>query len=215
MSENGTSPTHGSTRRTMLGIGVNRLTAGCNRVSKMDDERLIAALAAGDDGALRELFARHAPWLTARLRRALPVDAVEDVLQETFIAVWRGARRYTPAGKPGAWLWGIAYRQAALWVRTQGGVDTIDIDADGPDVAGPWRDDPASTAATRVDLQRALAALGPADGAQRELARLIFVEDRPVADAAAYLGIPEGTVKSRVFKVRRLLQAALRFGQGG
>lgn len=46
----------------------------------MDDERLIAALAAGDDGALRDLFARHAPWLTARLRRALPADAVEDVL---------------------------------------------------------------------------------------------------------------------------------------
>lgn len=189
------------------------MVAGCNRVSEMDDERLIAALAAGDDGALRELFARHAPWLTVRLRRALPVDAVEDVLQETFIAVWRGAGRYTPAGTPGAWLWGIAYRQAALWVRTQGRVDTID--AHGPDVAGSWRDDPASTAAARVDLQRALTALGPADSAQRELARLIFVEDRPVADAAAYLGIPEGTVKSHVFKVRRLLQAALRFGQGG
>ncbi len=174
----------------------------------MDDERLIAAVAAGDDGALQELFTRHAPWLAARLRRALPVDAVEDVLQETFIAVWRGARRYVPAGTPGAWLWGIAYRQAALWVRAQGRVDRVDVD--GADLAGPSGDDPATVAVTRVDLQRALATLGPADDARRELAHLIFVEDRPLAEVAAHFGIREGTVKSRVFTVRRLLQAALR-----
>ena len=44
---------------------------------------LIAAVAAGDDTALRELFTRHAPWLAARLRAALPPPDVEDVLQET------------------------------------------------------------------------------------------------------------------------------------
>lgn len=65
----------------------------------MDDETLIAAVAVGDSAALRELFDRHAPWVAARLRRALPVDAVEDVLQETFIAAWRGA---TAAKAPSA-----------------------------------------------------------------------------------------------------------------
>ena len=44
----------------------------------MDDDELIAALAAGDDAALRELFTRHAPWLAARLRAALPPPDVED-----------------------------------------------------------------------------------------------------------------------------------------
>jgi DNA-binding GntR family transcriptional regulator len=48
---------------------VNRTAAGCNR-DAMDDDELIAALAAGDDAALRELFTRHAPWLGARLRAA-------------------------------------------------------------------------------------------------------------------------------------------------
>jgi hypothetical protein len=62
------------------------------------DGELIAAVAAGDDAALRELFERHAPWLAARLRRALPAAAVEDVVQETFIAAWRGAKGY--AGGP-------------------------------------------------------------------------------------------------------------------
>jgi len=68
----------------------------------MDDERLLAAVAGGDSTALRELFARHAPWLAARLRRTLPVDAVEDVLQEAFIAVWKGAARYSGEGAVGA-----------------------------------------------------------------------------------------------------------------
>lgn len=57
----------------------------------MDDDELIAAMAGGDDAGLRELFSRQAPWLAARLRRVLPAAEVEDVLQETFLAVWRGA----------------------------------------------------------------------------------------------------------------------------
>ena len=55
---------------------------------------------------------------------------------------------------------------------------------------------------------------GPPGSEQRELVRLVFVEDRAVADVADRLGIPEGTVKSRVFKVRRLLRAALQQGGG-
>jgi DNA-directed RNA polymerase specialized sigma24 family protein len=51
----------------------------------MDDDELIAAIAGGGDTALRELFSRHAPWLAARLRKALPPDDVEDVLQETCL----------------------------------------------------------------------------------------------------------------------------------
>lgn len=169
----------------------------------MDDEGLIAAVAAGDDGALRDLFERHAPWLAGRLRRTLPASAVEDVLQETFIAVWRGARGYQPVGKPGAWLWGIARRQAATWARKNLRPDLALDDL-------PARDDPAQTATQRTDLQRALADLGPAGHERRELARLAFSEGRPLADIAARLGIPIGTVKSRIHHLRRRLQEKLR-----
>ena len=67
----------------------------------MDDDELIAALAAGDDTALRELFTRHAPWLAARLRTALAPADVEDVLQETFLAVWKGAAATGRRGRRG------------------------------------------------------------------------------------------------------------------
>src|SRR5215471_14511870 len=92
---------------------------GCNR-DAMDDDDLVARVAAGDDAALRELFGRHAPWLAVRLRAVMPAADVEDVLQETFLAAWRGAGGYRPQGACGGWLWGIARRQAALLLRRRG-----------------------------------------------------------------------------------------------
>lgn len=167
----------------------------------MDDDALITAIAAGDEGALRRLYLANAPWLAGRLRRHLPVDAVEDVVQETFTAVWRGAARYRPAGKPGAWLWGIATRQAALWLRRNPNVGTGRLPDDTVDAG--------DVAIDRAELAAAVAALGPAGGADRELWRLLYVEDRPVAEVARRLDIPEGTVKSRAARVRRFLRAAL------
>src|SRR5216683_224467 len=113
----------------------------------MDDDELIAAMAGGDDTALRELFARHAPWLAARLRPILPAAEVEDVLQESFLAVWRGARGYRPEGSPGGWLWGITRRQAALWLRRRG-PDGLSLTAlvDDGGLPGPGGQDAADPA---------------------------------------------------------------------
>jgi RNA polymerase sigma-70 factor (ECF subfamily) len=168
----------------------------------MDDDDLIAAVARGDDAALRALYRRHAPWLATRLRAALPAADVEDVLQETFLAVWRGATGYRP-GSAGGWLWGIARRQAALWLRRS------------EPAAGLWSAiertvaDPADDAVTRVELAAAVAALGPDGSPAREVWRLLCVEDRPVAEVAALLGIAPGTVKSRAHRIRRDLRALL------
>lgn len=171
----------------------------------LGDENIIRAVAAGSDKALRELFGRHAPWIAARLRRSLPPSAVEDVLQETFIAVWWGAGKYTGEGEVGAWIWGIARNQTAMWARKHGRPE-VELEL-------AESEDPASVAANSADLGRALDSLGPEGAEQRELARLILVEDRSVSDAAHLLGIPEGTVKSRMYRVRRLLRAALLQGE--
>lgn len=174
----------------------------------MDDDELIAAVAGGDDTALRELFSRHAPWLAVRLRVVLPAPDVEDVLQETFLAVWKGAAGYRPEGTGGGWLWGIARRQAALWLRRRGHAVSL-VHALGQAGTAVARD-PVEAALSRADLACAVAALGPPGEPEREVWRLLYVEDRPVAEVATLLGIPVGTVKSRAYRVRRLLRAALR-----
>ena len=173
----------------------------------MDDDELVSAVAGGDDGALRELFTRHAPWIAARLRAVLPAPDVEDVLQETFVAVWRGAAGYRSAGV-GGWLWGIARRQAALWLRRRGQPElllpALVAALEGRSV------DPTEAALSRAQLADAVAALGPEGSPQRETWRLMYVEDRPVAEVAQLLGVPEGTVKSRAYQIRRLMRAVLR-----
>ena len=163
----------------------------------MDDDGLIAALAAGDDTALRELFMRHAPWLAARLRAALPPPDVEDVLQETFLAVWKSAAAYRPRGTPRAWMWVIARNQAALLLRKRGPA-TVQL-AEAPH-AGL---DPAEAAMVRADIAAAI------EGPDGDVLRLMYVEDRPVAEVAALLGVPAGTVQSRAHRARRLLRATL------
>lgn len=185
---------------------MNRSPPPRNRAA-VDDDALIARLARGDDGALRELFSRHAPMLAARLRVVLPAVDVEDVLQETFIAAWRGARRYRPEGAAGGWLWGIARRQAALLLRRRGPAALLLSEAE----AAEWQTaaDPASTAALRADIEAAVAALGEPGSAEREVWRLLYLEDRPVAEVAALTGVPEGTVKSRAHRARRLMRAVL------
>ena len=174
----------------------------------MDDDELIAAMAGGDDTALRELFARHAPWLAARLRPILPAAEVEDVLQESFLAVWQGARGYRPQGSPGVWLWGITRRQAALWLRRRGPAELLLPALTAAD--GQHPDDPAEAALSRAEVACAVSALGPEGGPARETWRLMYVEDRTVAEVAELMGVPEGTVKSRAHRARELMRAALR-----
>ena len=175
----------------------------------MDDDDLVARIAGGDDTALRELFGRHAPWLAARLRAVLPAADVEDVLQETFLAAWRGARRYRPQGACGGWLWGIARRQAALLLRRRGSADVAWTVLPADLAAGPDTPDPAETALARASLEEAVGALGPAGSPEREVWRLMYEQDRPTAEVAELLGVPLGTVKSRAHRARRLLRAAL------
>ncbi|MFE9426153.1 RNA polymerase sigma factor [Kitasatospora sp. NPDC006697] len=170
----------------------------------MDDDELIARLAGGDDVALRELFRRHAPWLAARLRTVLPAADVEDVLQETFLGAWRSAANYRPQEAAGGWLWVIARRQAAMWLRRKG-QDSVPV----PVEDRPAEQDQVEAAIVRADLNSALTALGPQDGPDRAVWDLLYEQDRPVAQVAQILGVPEGTVKSRAHRVRKLLRAAL------
>ena len=190
-----------------------------------EDAVLLARVRAGDDAALRELVLRHTPWLGARLRSVLSAADAEDVLQESFLAVWRGAAGFRAEGDVGGWLWGIARRQAALFLRRRGPFDLVAVTAEvavaavergGPSGQGrPGGGDPAHAALVRAELAEAVAALGPAGSADREVWRLMYVEDRPVAEVAELLGVPPGTVKSRAHRVRRVLRGALVGGRDG
>jgi RNA polymerase sigma-70 factor (ECF subfamily) len=173
-------------------------------LTDLSDAALLAAIGTGDEHALRAIYERHAPWLAVRLRRLLPALAVEDVLQETFLAVWRGVGRYAGSGEVGAWLWGIARRKAAMWLRSNG-----QPMASFDDLTVVSSVDPARQALASIDLHHAFAASGDPGSPGRDLARRVFIDDQPFSDIADELSIPRGTVKSRVFKIRKAMKHAI------
>src|SRR5215212_1709569 len=84
------------------------------------DAALVAAVADGHMTALRELYERHGAWLHARLRRrCADPEVVVDHVQDTFVALWKDARRFRHDGEVGAWLWGIAFRRMVSRLRSR------------------------------------------------------------------------------------------------
>src|SRR5262245_49806797 len=81
----------------------------------VDEERLVRLIAGGDRAAFAELYRRTAPWLAVRLRRRCADDElVAEVMQETYLAVWRAAAAFAGASVGGTavgWLWTIAARR--------------------------------------------------------------------------------------------------------
>ncbi|MEU9382954.1 RNA polymerase sigma factor [Streptomyces sp. NPDC048279] len=89
--------------------------------TRSDGELLRAIAADSDRRAFEEPYRRYAPWLTARLRgRCADPAVVDDVAQETFLAVWRGTARYHAESDAAGWLWRIGSRRLVDALRGDG-----------------------------------------------------------------------------------------------
>jgi RNA polymerase sigma-70 factor, ECF subfamily len=159
------------------------------------DEELILSIAQGDRGALEVLYRRHSPWLAGRLAAATSSrELAEEALQDAFMAVWRSARSYRGRGDVAAWLWGIARRRLVSLSRKR---TDIPVQLLAPDVPGVDETVLSRDEASRV---RDAVALLPHD--QRAAIEGVVFEDRPVAEVARSLGVPVGTIKSRLHRAR-------------
>lgn len=167
------------------------------------DAQVLAAVAGGDRAALRVLYDRHAPWLALRLaRRCSDPSVVDDTLQDTFVAVWRGAGRYTGEGDVGAWIWGIAIRRLidALRRRPRGEVLVAQVD-DGRVV-----EEEVLLGVEYGDLGGALQRLSPQ---LRAVVQATVLDGLTSREAGRLLGIPTGTVKTRMMRARAQLREEL------
>ncbi len=181
-------------------------------VSAHTDAELVTALAAGDLAALRELYDRHATWLTVRLsRRCGDPDAVDDAVQDCFTAVWRDASRWRGEGDVAAWLWGIAVRRLISRLRSRrtlpGHLQALSL--------GPGRDLEPS-AEEQVLLGIGYGGLGSAlDRLSPELRAVVeatVLDGLTSREAARLLDVPVNTVKSRLRRAKVQLRADLAGG---
>jgi RNA polymerase sigma-70 factor, ECF subfamily len=168
------------------------------------DEDLLAAIGQGDGGALRTLYERHAPWLVVRLtRRCADPAVVEEVVQDTFLAVWRGARRYRGHGEVAAWIWGIGIRRLIDRLRRQRPVSVL---ADAMGGVEPSAEDRVLLGIEHGDLAGALERLSPE---LRAVLQATVLDGLTTREAGHLLGIPSGTVKTRLMRARRVLREEL------
>jgi RNA polymerase sigma-70 factor, ECF subfamily len=174
-----------------------------------DDARddLVKRAQQGDLAAFDVLVAGH---LDRSFRFACTVLGNEadarDAVQEAYVTVWRQLPTLRQRSRFGSWLGRIVLNECRQSLRRRGRVREINFSG----MAEDTRDRHAGGRETGIDdrdaLQRALDAL-TVD--QRALLALHHVEERPLSDIAAHLGVPVGTVKWRLYSARRALEHAL------
>jgi len=167
------------------------------------DELLIGRIARGDRLAMQVLFARHHVRIYRFVLRLLRDEmAAEDVISEVFLDVWRQASRFEGRSAVSTWLIAIARFKAlsTLRKRREQGLDEETMEA----IEEP-SDNPA-VAIEKLDkgekLRLCLAAL---TREHREVIDLVYYHEKSVEEVAQIIGIPENTVKTRMFYARKKL----------
>lgn len=168
------------------------------------DDYLVLLAQAGSRDAFSRLAARWTPKLLAFAARSLTSsEAAKDVVQDTWESAARGLKRLDDPARFKAWLYAIAARKCADALRGKYRGARL------AEKAEAMADEPADSEGAsndRLDVAAALKRL-PAD--QRIAVSLYFGEEMSIAEIAAITGVPEGTVKSRLFAARKALRENL------
>lgn len=159
---------------------------------------LLAQVAkARDKSALAVLFGHYGPRVKSMMLKLGASDALaEDLVQETFLSVWRKAQLYSPdRGAVSTWIFTIARNLRIDHVRRQSNRPYEDLET-----VTLASDEPSGSARVEQNevIQRVSAALKALSPEQQEVVRLSFLHEMPHAQIAETTGLPLGTVKSRL-----------------
>jgi RNA polymerase sigma-70 factor (ECF subfamily) len=168
---------------------------------RTDEDELLDALARGDVDALRALYRSfERPLYALGIRWLNDPKLAEELVQEVTLRVWRRAGRYDPGrGASSSWIFGIARNVAADLARARARAP-LPVAEPGDERPQPWDEDRAWTA---WEVARAVAQL-PDD--QRRVVELAYGSQMTQAEIAVELGVPLGTVKTRLYAGLRKLR---------
>lgn len=177
------------------------------------DEWIALRCQSGEPGAFAELvrtFERPLLYYATKLLR--DENAALDVLQDVWVKAFRGIRRLEHAGALRAWLYRLTHGLAVDRLRRERSIERVE-QARADQSREVSEDDPAE--AIDADASTVHRLLDRLPVYHREVLVLHFLEDLPLADVAAVVGCPVGTVKSRLHHAKRALRELLmREGHG-
>ena len=174
-----------------------------------DEAELVRRVAKGDQAAFEELYRRTAHWLTVRLRRRCDDEQlVAEVVQETYLAVWRAAGGFAGVAVNGSavgWLWTIAARRLVDAFRRRARYANPPAAAAMPETS-PAADELALAGEVNDEVANALNALAPD---LRQVLQAMVLDGLSVRETATLLGLPPNTVKTRARRARIVMRKAL------
>jgi RNA polymerase sigma-70 factor (ECF subfamily) len=180
---------------------------------RLDEGALLRHIACGDRAAFDELYRRAAPWLTVRLRRrCADPEVVAEVVQDTFLAVWRSAgsagRHDAAQGSALGWLWTIAAHRLVDAFRRRARQERVPVVHTRETVAPAAEEQALAEGAGGIEpeLERALLKLAPE---LRQVLCAMVLDGLTTRETSLLLGMPEGTVKTRARRARIALREAL------
>lgn len=180
------------------------------QATRPDDTALVARARQGDRDAFEELVRIHMRAVYGHALRFFgSADQAEDVVQEVFIKVYRSIGSFDGGSAFSTWLYRIT-RNTCVDMLRAGKHRPQPVDPADVTLAGPG--DVANHVALSVSIEAAMGTLAPED---RDALNAVTLFGMSYAEAADAVGVPAGTVKSRVFRARRILLNLLELEEGG
>jgi RNA polymerase sigma-70 factor (ECF subfamily) len=180
--------------------------------SVVTDEELLVRIGERDSAALRTLFQRYHARVFHFVQRRLRDESLsEEVVADVFFEVWRSVEHFAGASRPSTWIFGIANFKSAGAHRDRQRHKRASVIPTNVEFLhrAPDRMDPAERFEAREQLGRVARMLAALPDDQREVVELAVVEGLPYEEISARLGVPEGTVKTRVARARARLRREL------
>lgn len=177
--------------------------------SHLSDEALVGLVSRGDESALGALYDRHGGLAYGVARRVLhDTQLAEDAVQEGFVNVWRQASSFRPERSQAAsWILMLVHRRAVDLVRREERRRTDALDAGTETIAAV--EDTQESALSHLERELATKMLAQLPDQQREALELAFWGGYSQSELADRLGVPLGTIKSRMFNGMARLRALM------
>jgi len=172
------------------------------------DEVLIGRIADGERLAMQVLFARHHVRVYRFVLRLVRNEAVaEDLVSDVFLDVWRQAGKFEGRSAASTWILSIARFKALSALRRKG---EQELDEATAETIVDEADDPQATMEKKDKSEILRKTIASLSAEHREIIDLVYYHEKSVEEVAQIVGIPEATVKTRMFYARKRLGELLR-----
>ena len=194
--------------QSSFAISTGSAARGIIAAQATSDEMLLESIATGEKAAMHVLYARHNVRVYRFILRIIGDTSVaEDLVSQVFLDVWRTAGQFEGRSQVSTWMLAIARFKAltALRNRRHEDIDQEEV-LQIPD-AGDTPETAMDRSQTALTLRDAISQLSPA---HREIIDLVYYHEKSVEEVGQIIGIPQATVKTRMFYARKHLAELLR-----